>query len=33
MLFGDLLVIPIENSFLYVQPVYVRADQPAPCPS
>jgi len=25
VLFGDLLVIPIENSFLYVQPVYVKA--------
>ncbi len=32
MLFGDLLVIPIENSFLYVQPAYVRADQPAAVP-
>jgi hypothetical protein len=27
VLFGDLLVIPIENSFLYVQPVYVQARQ------
>jgi uncharacterized membrane protein (UPF0182 family) len=32
VLFGDLLVIPIENSFLYVQPAYVRADQPAAVP-
>ena len=27
VLFGDFLTIPIEESFLYVQPVYVRADQ------
>jgi uncharacterized membrane protein (UPF0182 family) len=27
VLFGDFLVIPIEDSFLYVQPVYVRARQ------
>ena len=27
VLFGDFLVIPIENSFLYVQPVYVQAQQ------
>jgi uncharacterized protein len=27
VLFGDFLVIPIENSFLYVQPVYVQAAQ------
>jgi uncharacterized protein len=27
ILFGDFLVIPIENSFLYVQPVYVQAAQ------
>ncbi|MGZ8630365.1 MAG: UPF0182 family membrane protein [Actinomycetota bacterium] len=32
VLFGDLLVIPIENSFLYVQPVYVRANQSAAVP-
>lgn len=32
VLFGDLLVIPIENSFLYVQPAYVRANQPAAVP-
>jgi uncharacterized membrane protein (UPF0182 family) len=32
VLFGDLLVIPIEDSFLYVQPAYVRADQPAAVP-
>jgi uncharacterized membrane protein (UPF0182 family) len=25
VLFGDFLVIPVENSFLYVQPVYVRS--------
>jgi len=27
VVFGDFLVIPIEDSFLYVQPVYVRARQ------
>jgi len=27
VVFGDLLVIPIDNSFLYVEPVYVRAQQ------
>jgi uncharacterized membrane protein (UPF0182 family) len=27
VLFGDFLVIPVENSFLYVQPVYVQAQQ------
>jgi uncharacterized protein len=32
VLFGDLLVIPIENSFLYVQPVYVKAEQSAAPP-
>jgi uncharacterized membrane protein (UPF0182 family) len=32
VLFGDLLVIPIENSFLYVQPVYVKANQSAAPP-
>ena len=33
VLFGDLLVIPIANSFLYVQPVYVKAaDQSASVP-
>jgi uncharacterized membrane protein (UPF0182 family) len=32
VLFGDLLVIPIENSFLYVQPVYVQANQSAAVP-
>ena len=26
-LFGDFLVIPIEDSFLYVQPVYVQASE------
>jgi uncharacterized membrane protein (UPF0182 family) len=32
IIFGDLLVIPIEDSFLYVQPVYVRANQEAAVP-
>lgn len=32
VLFGDLLVIPIESSFLYVQPVYVKANQSAAPP-
>jgi hypothetical protein len=32
VLFGDLLVIPIANSFLYVQPVYVQASQSAAVP-
>jgi uncharacterized membrane protein (UPF0182 family) len=32
VIFGDLLVIPIEDSFLYVQPVYVRANQEAAVP-
>jgi uncharacterized protein len=27
VIFGDFLVIPIDNSFLYVQPVYVQAQQ------
>jgi hypothetical protein len=27
IVFGDFLVIPIEDSFLYVQPVYIRAQQ------
>jgi uncharacterized membrane protein (UPF0182 family) len=27
VIFGDFLVIPIDNSFLYVQPVYVQAAQ------
>jgi hypothetical protein len=30
--FGDFLVIPIEDSFLYVQPVYVRANQETAIP-
>jgi uncharacterized membrane protein (UPF0182 family) len=30
--FGDFLVIPIEDSFLYVQPVYVRASQESAIP-
>jgi hypothetical protein len=30
--FGDFLVIPVEDSFLYVQPVYVRADQETAVP-
>jgi uncharacterized membrane protein (UPF0182 family) len=29
VLFGDFLVIPIDDSFLYVQPVYVRSNQTA----
>ena len=29
VLFGDFLVIPVENSFLYVQPVYVRSSSAA----
>ncbi|HET6715140.1 MAG TPA: UPF0182 family protein [Actinomycetota bacterium] len=32
VLFGDLLVIPMANSFLYVQPVYVQANQSAAVP-
>jgi hypothetical protein len=32
VLFGDFLVIPIEDSFLYVQPVYVQASQDPPIP-
>ncbi len=32
VIFGDLLVIPIESSFLYVQPVYVKANQSAAPP-
>ncbi len=32
ILFGDLLIIPIDDSFLYVQPVYVRSAQPAAVP-
>jgi uncharacterized membrane protein (UPF0182 family) len=32
VLFGDFLVIPIENSFLYVQPVYVRSNQETAVP-
>ncbi|MBI4261696.1 MAG: UPF0182 family protein, partial [Actinobacteria bacterium] len=27
VLFGNLLVVPIDEAFLYVQPVYVRSDQ------
>ena len=30
--FGDFLVIPVEDSFLYVQPVYVIADQESAIP-
>jgi uncharacterized membrane protein (UPF0182 family) len=30
--FGDFLVIPLEDSFLYVQPVYVQADTPNSIP-
>ena len=32
VLFGDFLVIPVEETFLYVQPVYVRASQQASLP-
>jgi uncharacterized membrane protein (UPF0182 family) len=32
ILFGDFLVIPVEDTFLYVQPVYVRAQQEASLP-
>jgi uncharacterized protein len=32
ILFGDLLVIPVEDSFLYVLPVYVRSSQPSAIP-
>jgi hypothetical protein len=32
VLFGDLLIIPIDDSFLYVQPVYVRSSQPSAVP-
>ena len=32
IVFGDLLVIPINNSFLYVEPVYVRAQQQSSIP-
>lgn len=32
VVFGDLLVIPINNSFLYVEPVYVRAQQQSSIP-
>ena len=32
ILFGDFLVIPINDSFLYVQPVYVRANQATAVP-
>ena len=30
--FGDFLVVPIEESLLYVQPVYVQSDQPNAIP-
>ena len=30
--FGDFLIIPVEDTFLYVQPVYVRASQEASLP-
>jgi uncharacterized membrane protein (UPF0182 family) len=32
ILFGDFLVVPVEDTFLYVQPVYVRASQQASLP-
>src|SRR3990172_2214682 len=33
IVFGDFLVIPVEDSLLYVQPVYVRSDQPNSIPA
>ena len=33
IVFGDFLVIPINDSFLYVQPVYVRSTQASSIPS
>jgi uncharacterized membrane protein (UPF0182 family) len=30
--FGDFLVVPIEDSLIYVQPVYVQSDQPNAIP-
>jgi uncharacterized membrane protein (UPF0182 family) len=30
--FGDFLVVPVEDSLLYVQPVYVQSDQPNAIP-
>ena len=32
VVFGDFLVIPIDDSFLYVQPVYVRSNQATSVP-
>jgi uncharacterized membrane protein (UPF0182 family) len=32
VIFGDLLIVPIENSFLYVQPVFVTAPGQTPIP-
>ena len=32
MLFGDFLVIPMSDSFLYIQPVYVRSNQTTSVP-
>ncbi len=32
IVFGDFLVIPVEDSLLYVQPVYVESDQPNAIP-
>ena len=32
LLFGNFLVIPIEDSFLYVQPVFVQSEQPGSFP-
>jgi uncharacterized protein len=32
IVFGDFLVIPLEDSLLYVQPVYVQSDQPNAIP-
>jgi len=32
VIFGDLLIVPIEDSFLYVQPVFVTASSATPIP-
>jgi hypothetical protein len=32
VVFGDFLVIPVQDSLLYVQPVYVKSDQPNAIP-
>ena len=30
--FGDLLIVPVEDSFLYVQPIYIASSQANPIP-